>query len=370
MAYKLISSRLQTTTTTATAATAAKNDSSNQQQQQQQLNIANSLAIDKSVTLPYFYLQNIASFFEGKVFREDFSSALLAGKALKEINAWISQHTGGKIGQLFDPNGAGQQQLSQIKLLLLSAVYFKSAWKWKFPKNKTEKADFFTSSQSSTTTTAKQVEMMHLRAPLRYARSGGNSESESSWELLELPYQNRSFQKVFPEFAAKQLAMYVFLPSSSKSNKSALQRYSLHKLSSLIEQLNPYPEVVVQLPKFHLKAEYSLRKPLEPWLGDTAFSPSRANFSWMIEGGEANNTDPRLHISEIKHKAVIKVDEEGAEAAAVTDIEIIHPPHPGLPPPPPPHFIANRPFVFVIREMDTSAGRKGVIFFSGVVNDP
>ena len=141
MAYKLISSRLQTTTTTTTAATAAKNDSSNQQQQQQQqLNIANSLAIDKSVTLPYFYLQNIASFFEGKVFREDFSSALLAGKAMKEINAWISQQTGGKIPQFFDSNS--EQQLNQIKLLLLSAVYFKNDWRWKFPKMKQKKRIF------------------------------------------------------------------------------------------------------------------------------------------------------------------------------------------------------------------------------------
>ena len=183
--------------------TTVKNDSSDQPQ----WNIANSIVVDKSFPLFFWYLEIIGAFFKAKVFQEDFRSELGAEKAVKEINAWISQHTGGKIGQLFDPNGAGQQQLSQIKLLLLSAVYFKSAWKWKFPENKTEKADFFTSSQSSTTTTAKQVEMMHLRAPLRYARSGGNSESESSWELLELPYQNRSFQSVFPEFAAKQLAM-------------------------------------------------------------------------------------------------------------------------------------------------------------------
>ena len=207
--------------------------------------------------------------------------------------------------------------------------------------------------------------MMHLKAPLRYARSSDWAESESFWELLELPYQNASTSQ---ENSAKQLAMYVFLPSS-RSNKSVLHSYSLHTLNSLIEQLRPYPKVVVQLPKFHLKSSYSLKKPLEPWLGDSAFSPSKANFSGMIEG---NNTgdDHRLYIGEILHKAVISVDEEGAEAAAVTDTEVHPMPHPGPPPPPSPHFIANRPFVFVIREVDTSPEQKGVILFSGVVNDP
>ncbi len=66
----------------------------------------------------------------------------------------------------------------------------------------------------------------------------------------------------------------------------------------------------------------------------------------------------QLHISRVKQKAFVDVDEEGTRAAAVTSVEI------GVTSAPP-MFRADRPFLFAIRER-----LSGALLFTGVVKDP
>lgn len=83
-----------------------------------------------------------------------------------------------------------------------------------------------------------------------------------------------------------------------------------------------------------------------------AFS-NAADFSGISE-------DVRLTIGEVKHKSFVEVNEEGTEVAAVTSVGMITTSMPQVYP-----FTVNRPFLFVIREMNT-----GLILFVGQVNDP
>jgi serpin B len=89
-----------------------------------------------------------------------------------------------------------------------------------------------------------------------------------------------------------------------------------------------------------------------------AFDRDRADFTAM-----ANPSDPRdrLHIDEVFHKAFVKVDEKGTEAAAATAVMMA----PGGPPPKPLELKVDHPFLFFIR--DTSSG---LILFMGRVVDP
>jgi serpin B len=68
-----------------------------------------------------------------------------------------------------------------------------------------------------------------------------------------------------------------------------------------------------------------------------------------------------LYIDFVKHKSFIDVNEKGTEAAAVTVVGIgytsVNPSSP--------KFIANRPFLFAIREKYTNA-----ILFLGKVANP
>lgn len=109
-------------------------------------------------------------------------------------------------------------------------------------------------------------------------------------------------------------------------------------------------EVMVQLPKFKLEAEFYLGNTLASLGMPLAFS-TQADFSGMDDSRN-------LFIDEVIHKAFVEVNEEGAEAAAATAVGIRTTSMP-------PQFIADHPFLFLIRENST-----GTILFIGRVMNP
>jgi serpin B len=110
----------------------------------------------------------------------------------------------------------------------------------------------------------------------------------------------------------------------------------------------------VALPKFTLEYEKNLNDVLKALGMEVAFDPAAADFSRMHRDALAM----QLHISRVKQKAFVDVDEEGTRAAAVTSVEI------GVTSAPP-MFRADRPFLFAIRER-----LSGALLFTGVVRDP
>ena len=91
-----------------------------------------------------------------------------------------------------------------------------------------------------------------------------------------------------------------------------------------------------------------------------AFDRLTADFSG-INGLRAPHADA-LFISTVVHKAFVEINEEGAEAAAATAVEMKA--CAGLPPPVV-TFRADHPFLFAIRDT-----RSGAILFLGRVADP
>jgi serpin B len=122
-------------------------------------------------------------------------------------------------------------------------------------------------------------------------------------------------------------------------------------LSGLSEQ-----EVDIKLPKFEYMYSMSLKDMLIGMGMPLAFDPDAADFSGMTE--EENE----LSIGDVLHKCYICVDELGAEAAAVTAVEMVAT---GAPMEDPTTFYADRPFLFAIYSQED-----GTIAFMGVVNDP
>ena len=90
-----------------------------------------------------------------------------------------------------------------------------------------------------------------------------------------------------------------------------------------------------------------------------AFDVQKADFT-----GIANPPDPakRLAIGEVFHKAFVKVDEKGTEAAAATAAVMARA---AAVLAPPVEFKADHPFLFFIRDNAT-----GMILFMGRVADP
>lgn len=92
-----------------------------------------------------------------------------------------------------------------------------------------------------------------------------------------------------------------------------------------------------------------------------AFDRDRADFT-----GLANppGLEDRLCIDEVFHKAFVKLDEKGTEAAAATAVSMVllgaTTPQKG-----PQEFRADHPFLFFLRQV-----RSGLILFMGRVTDP
>jgi serpin B len=121
--------------------------------------------------------------------------------------------------------------------------------------------------------------------------------------------------------------------------------------------------VIVSLPKFTVDPAdpLALATALAAMGMPTAFDRLRADFT-----GIANppRPDQRLFISHVFHKAFVKVDEEGTEAAAATAV-VMAEAGSAAPSEPPPEFRADHPFLFFLRDL-----RSGAILFAGRVEDP
>ena len=90
-----------------------------------------------------------------------------------------------------------------------------------------------------------------------------------------------------------------------------------------------------------------------------AFDAERADFTGI---GVPPNAKNRLYISEVFHKAFVKVDEKGTEAAAATAVVMAEG---GGMPPKALAFKADHPFMFFIVDKTS-----GAALFAGRVVDP
>jgi serpin B len=111
--------------------------------------------------------------------------------------------------------------------------------------------------------------------------------------------------------------------------------------------------VQVYLPRFKAGFDAELSQPLSALGMADAFSEQKADFSGMT--GEKN-----LFIKLVRHKAVLEVNEEGAEAAAATGVVMSLKMARQEP-----VFRADRPFLCAIRDDKT-----GALLFLGAINNP
>ena len=192
-----------------------------------------------------------------------------------------------------------------------------------------------------TPTNVVTVPMMHQKAEFRSVTCDWAGSLPLS--LLELPYCGRDF------------AMIILLPEEMEDLpgitelENQLTPTHLEEWLSKLKQAAPQT-MRVGLPRFTFTQSMNVKKELnQP--GVTAAFGGFADFSGM-DGG----TD--LYISDVLQQALIEVNEEGTVAAAVT-LEVAKPKgmlH---------SFVANRPFLFLIRDNAT-----GSILFLGRVMDP
>lgn len=270
------------------------------------------------------YLKDIQQYYRGEARNVDFMANV--EHVRHTINEWVAQQTFQKIRELFAPGTLD----ASTRLVLTNAIYFKGNWHRPFPQEKTCKEPFYV-----TPTTSIQVSMMkHDEARFRYMEN-------SQLQALELPYQG---------FA---LSMIILLPRVHDL-RSLEESLDAHKIDTIRKRMSSR-KVNVWLPVFELESGFILNETLQQ-LGMRQAFGMQAQFPRMVT---ANN----LYVSKIIHKAYVKTDEQGTEAAAATGADVVIM---GLMMPEPIHeFKADHPFLFMIVD-----NAHGTVLFMGRINDP
>lgn len=279
------------------------------------LNIANAIFVDDGWPLLDSYKGAVKQYYQAEVSNLDFSNG---DASLKAINGWCSQHTNGLVPKILDdvdPN---------MLAYLLNAMYFKGQWKEKFPKSATTQTLFTTGSG-----TQKQVPMMKLVKNFGY-------QSDDIFRAVRLPYGNGAF------------SMTVFLPQTGHTLKEVVKRLKAIGWSGAESMASS--EVDLWLPRFETKYHIKLNDILSQMGMPRSFDPEKADFKAMSAYA--------LYLSFVQQDAVIKVDEEGSEAAVVSSAGMMK--ETAVGPGNLVIFHADEPFLYVITEAST-----GAILFAG-----
>jgi serpin B len=241
------------------------------------------------------------------------------------INRWVEEKTEHKIVDLIAP-----RVLDPLtRLVLTNAIYFKGQWEQQFTPDQTEEASFYLSNEEQAV-----VPFMHQIGKFKYGET-------SNAQVLELPY------------SGNELAMTILLPKPDSSLSKFEEAMQTDGIQSVLEALCP-ARVDVSIPRFRFDAELSLSGYLQQLGMTDAFDDNAADFSGI--------SDTFLYITHVLHKAFIEVNEEGTEAAAATAVVMGTK---SIQLDLPEAFVADRPFVFLIRDL-----RTGSILFMGRMADP
>lgn len=287
-----------------------------------ELNIGNSVWIREGKKVEDRFLSVNKDTFDAYIKTLDFSRK----DAANEINNWVSDSTKGKITKMIN-----SPIPEDVLMYLFNAIYFKGDWTEPFDKSATKSSEFHLGEG-----TTKEVMMMKKTADLGYGEG-------QDFQVVRLPYGNG------------KVSMYCILPDKNVPVNSFINGMDVSKWSEIKKSISKEKDVILEIPRF--KIEYGI-KDLNSSL--TALGMGEAFSDLADFSGIRSKRD--VCISKVFHKAVIEVNEEGSEAAAVTGVEAV------LTcaelPVDPKSFIADRPFVFLIADDES-----GSILFMGKLYD-
>ncbi|XP_030647841.1 antithrombin-III [Chanos chanos] len=245
------------------------------------------------------------------------------------INEWISDKTENRIKDTL-PQGSID---STTILVLVNTIYFKGQWKNKFDKQDVLPLSFHISESQKC-----QVPMMYQETKFKYGRF-----PEDKVKVLEMPYRG------------EDITMVLILPTDETPLSEVEANLDLNKLTGWLDAMKE-TTVAVQIPRFRIEDSFSLKEKLQAMGLEDLFSPERASLPGMV-ADDGNG----LFISDAFHKAFLEVNEEGSEAAAATAVVALGRSFNFNRE----NFIANRPFLLLIRESTINA-----MIFTGRVSNP
>ena len=284
------------------------------------LAVSNGLWVQNGYSLLDQYTAAVTSAYEASVENLDFAGDSEGSR--NTINSWVSQNTMNRIMNLIPPGVLS----ADTRLVLTNAVYFKASWIHSFDEYATSEGRFTLADGSVVV-----VPMMRQTEFFSYG-------SSNNWSAVSMGYAGGSAN------------MLIILPEGDINEfQEGFDSSMLERIRESLSRQN----VQLSMPKFEFTQSMPLSEILIALGMEPAFGQD-ADFSGITGNRE-------LFITEVMHKAFVKVDETGTEAAAATGVvmamECI--------PPTPVEMHINRPFIFLIQDEST-----GSIVFMGRVMNP
>jgi serpin B len=181
-------------------------------------------------------------------------------------------------------------------MFLLNALVFKGEWSTKFDKKLTKVEDFTKGDGSK------------VKCDLMYRQ--GDFAHRKDWE-------SQVYQAVVMPFGdTKECRQIVIAPEPGRAIQDVLAVLTAEKLVELCA-FDYESEGELWLPRQKLTYENQLNATLQGLGMVDAFDAGSADLTGLYCAGGGN-----AYVSKVKHKTVFNLDEEGAEGAAVTSVEI------------------------------------------------
>ena len=274
---------------------------------------ANSIWMQKDYMFSDRFVQTCTDTFMADANVVDFQRA--SKDATDQINQWASDKTHGKIAKM-NPSPLPDD----TRMVLVNALYFLGDWETPFIAQNTSDQTFHGTKSDA------DVPFMHDQRSMLYSKT-------SAYQMISLPFKGAKGEADSP------FSMAFILPAEGQDITAVMNSLAVDGFSGVCSNLNN-AEVNLSLPKFTFTYDTSMVKTMESLGMKLAFDPVQAQFDGMT--GSSND----LYISDILHKCYIRVDEKGAEAAAVTEVTMADtamPVQEDIK-----NFTADRPFLFAI----------------------
>ena len=268
--------------------------------------------------------------------RNEYKSNIEELKNYNNVNKWVMNKTNGKIKKIID-------NLSpDVMMVLLNAIYFEAFWKKQFDINHTYSKEFYNFDNSK-----QYVDLMFLRG-----------------EKLSY-YENDDIKAVKLDFNIpdNSINAIVILPKNDKfledSINYIIEIFDENLFYNIVENLNKESSITkvnLYLPKFELEYDVNLNEVLKE-LGMIKAFEREAEFK-----GISNKL--KLFINQIIQKNYININEKGTQACSASELEIMLESY-LTKDETAKDFIANRPFLYILRNEKCPKGHD-IIFFNKI----
>lgn len=299
------------------------------------IDMANLIAVNKQYSLTRSFASKAKRDYGAEVWSKPFNNNTLA-----DINRWIEKKTDGMI-----PDGLDGLDASAV-MCGINTIFFNGKWQNPFDESNTKPAVF-----TDITGKRSKVMMMSQKAYFRYMKT-------ESFQTLVMPYKLRDSKGA----KMKNYSLYVFLPLAGEGPLNDENRYSFASIMKYLQnnrwgkfQLdlryygasefdNNTPLVNVKFPQMEISTETDVASLMKSLGVKSAFKLD-ANFSGISKD--------KIMIDQSKQKAVIRIDEKGTKAAAMTSSTFAIGGMSGIRPKQA-FFYATHPFIYMIVCEDTN----------------